>query len=162
MYQPITQILSLSEMCTYAEDSDEVPLVCIFANRHTMRPFLYFHHYDVLLTTLKPVTFSPHQETVDIHGMILIKLLFLLDAHRFNAEILGRATKSKWKAAKMAAKNGQDLYRNVKLTTEEPGVEDEEATDPNISNFEMTPIKDVLSRKRGNSSKQSSPKRKRT
>ena len=50
----------------------------------------------------------------------------------------------------------------MKLTTEEPGVEDEEATDPNISNFEMTPIKDVLSRKRGNSSKQSSPKRKRT
>lgn len=138
-------------MCTYAEDSDEVPLVCIFANRHTIRPFLYFHHYDVLLTTLKPVTFSPHRETVDIH------VLFLLDAHPFSAEILGRATKSKWKAAKMAAKKGQDLYRNVKLSTEEPGVEEEEARDPNISNFEMTPIEAV----RGETPQNNPPQRER-
>ncbi len=40
VYQPITELCALSEVCTYPDDSKGIPLVNIFASRHTYyRPF---------------------------------------------------------------------------------------------------------------------------
>lgn len=148
VYQPITEVCALSEVCTYPEDSKGIPLVNIFASRNTFRPFLYFKEYDVLLTTLTPITYVRKDKVAfDIHGLALLKLLFSIDCHPFKEEKLEEVTKSMWKAAK----DGRGIYDNVWLSTEAPGAEDACKSDPNIMPFRAMPASERVKRRTASS-----------
>ena len=143
IYQPITELCAMSEVCTFAEESDEIPLVNIYASRHTYRPFLYFKHYDVLLTTQRPIAYVRTDKTkFDIHGLALLKNLFLFDCYPFKKEALERITQSMWRAAQ----NGQAIYSDVYLSTEAPGAE-VATRDPNIMPFVVSTPRELLKRR---------------
>ena len=51
--QPISEILAMSQTCSFG--NSDIPLVLLFGNRNRYRPLLYFNSHDVLLTTANPV-----------------------------------------------------------------------------------------------------------
>lgn len=95
VYQPITEVCAVSELCTFG--CKEVPLLNLLGSQHTIRPFLYFKHYDVLLTTETPVTYKDGSGNVDLYGLLLLKLLFMLDKYPFHKKCLETIEKTGWK-----------------------------------------------------------------
>ena len=99
VYQPITEVCAVSELCTFACQEVPLPLI-LLGSRHTFRPFLYFWHYDALLITETPITYKDHSGTIHLHGLVFLKLLFMLDKHPFYKECLQQIEMTGWKAAK--------------------------------------------------------------
>lgn len=93
------------------------------------RPFLFFREHDVLLTTATPITYVNNGK-YDIHGLALLRLLFMLDCYSFEEEHLEALPKSGWKDAQQ----GRQPYRDVWLSTEAEGAEGA-SKDPNIMPF---------------------------
>lgn len=125
VYQPIVQICAFSEMCVFC--SDYIPLIEIYGDENTVRPFIYFREFDVLMTTDRPFTFW-HNDSVHTHALALLCLLFQVNP--FHSKIKD-IRKCGWQAAKLKyCPNG---YLNCELVVEEDGNElSKKRKNPNV------------------------------
>lgn len=138
-YQPIVQTCAFSEMCTF-QDS-RTPLICIYGDMNTFRPFLYFNKSDVLLTTQLPFTFN--DGTVHIHALALLALLFRMYNHPCKLSTSDEIRKCGWQQARL--ERDPDAYKQVSLYVEGDGVESaNRKRNPNIG---PPPIPSVKRRK---------------
>ena len=68
--------MAVAEVAKFTNSA--VPLVNIMANRTAFRPFMYFRHEDVLITTPKAVPFRKDVNTLDIQGLLLLFVVLRL------------------------------------------------------------------------------------
>ena len=118
VYQPIMQICAFSEMCRFS--NTDIPLISLYGDRETFRPFLYFPEHDVLLTTKTPFTFHCDNQ-VHVHALATINLLFRIHEYPFIRSKLNRMRTCGWLEAKL--KNEPRAYADAWLSVEEDGVE---------------------------------------
>ena len=109
--------------------NNAVPIVNIMANRTAFRPFIYFNHQDVLLSTPKAVPFRRDVNTIDIQGLLL--LFVVLRLHKtssitFNMNAIKGKVKTGWREALY---NGEDDYSGseIKLAPPHSGPVDADA-----------------------------------
>ena len=133
IYQPICEGISFAELCTFP--CAEVPLVIMLATRHVFRPFLYFKKHDVLLTVERPVTYFDGN-SVHLHGIVLLKLLFSLHEMKFKKSFFKNCPKTGWQEARR--NRCPDVYKDVWLSLEPEGV-DGEPDDPNLMDYHILP-----------------------
>lgn len=102
--------------------------MCIYGDMNTFRPFLYFHEFDVLLTTDRPFTMYDGYD-LHLHGVVILCLLFNL--HNFSWKpTLDVIRKCGWREARL--NRDPDAYKNVQLSVEKDGVESRKKRNPNI------------------------------
>ena len=110
------ELMAVAQVAQFRNNA--VPMVNILANRTAFRPFLYFRHEDVMITTPKAVPFRRDANTIDIQGLLLLFLVLRLhktSSITFKMDIIKRTVKTGWKEA---LHNGEDDYSGseIKLT----------------------------------------------
>ena len=85
LHQPITLLCSMSELCEAMDPS--IPLIGLYGNRYSYRPLLYFREHDVLLTTSTPFTYFDSQQRIDLHGLVFLRVLAMLQDYPFANEV---------------------------------------------------------------------------
>lgn len=83
LVQPMVEVMAISEVCN-RDENQLVPVINIFGNKENFRPILYFHEYDVMLTTPKPFTYMLDNKTLCLNGLIMIHLLCNIHRYPFN------------------------------------------------------------------------------
>lgn len=91
--QPILETTVLAQKCDCPHS--EVPLINIYANRYFFRPYLYFKHHDVMLTTLGVVPYRT-EESIHTIGLQLLHFLFSIHMYPFAADVLNTLEKTRW------------------------------------------------------------------
>ncbi len=128
LYQPITKLCSFSELCELPNNL--VPVIALFGSRYSFRPLLYFKAYDVLLTTSRSYTFFDSKKQVDLHGIVMLRVLSMLANYPFSKTFLESTTKLGWEAAKIK-ENCDNIFNGVHLSVEKDGVEEQGQDNPN-------------------------------
>lgn len=59
----MTEVMAVAQVAKFTNNA--VPIVNIMANRTAFRPFIYFNHQDVLLSTPKAVPFRRDVNTIE-------------------------------------------------------------------------------------------------
>lgn len=149
LYQPITLLCSMSELCEAIDPS--IPLIGLYGSRYSYRPLLYFREHDVLFTTSTPFTYFDSQQRIDLHGLVFLRVLAMLQDHPFANEVfIGSDKKLGWKDAR--EKCNADVFRGVSLSIEDDGVEDQ---NPNDMPPPIAPLSTSLKRAHSDSGKSS-------
>ena len=115
LYQPITPLCSMSELCEAIDPS--IPLIGLYGSKYSYRPLLYFREHDVLLITSTPFTYFDSQQRIDLHGLVFLRVLAMLQDYPFANEVfIGSDKKLGWKDAR--EKHNADVFRGVCLSIE--------------------------------------------
>lgn len=79
--QPMTEVMAVAQVARFANDA--VLIVNIMANKTAFRPFIYFKHEDVLISTPKvdPLRRGPNK--IDIQGLLLFFVVLRLNRNLF-------------------------------------------------------------------------------
>lgn len=124
-YQPILQLCATAELCTFTDA--RVPLINIYGSRETYKPYLYFKAHDVMLTCQLPAIIMENSGSrarkYNLHGLVLMELLFRLHKYPAEPDVLHNLTQCGWREA-MNARN-PTAYNLVKLCSQEAGAENQ-------------------------------------
>lgn len=115
LVQPMVELMAISEVCN---ENQLVPVINIFGNRENFRPFLYFHEYDVMLTTPKPFTYMLDNKTLCLNGLIMLHLLCNIHRYLFYADKLRSIQSTGW--AKAKSDYNPTAYQGSVVTDEAP------------------------------------------
>lgn len=109
LYQPIMELCALGELCQIQNDT--VPIIGIYGSRYSYKPLLFFREHDVLYTTRTPFTYWDDKGQVDLHGLVFLRALAMLEQYPINVTYLTSGKKLGWKDAR--GQRCPDIFRTV-------------------------------------------------
>lgn len=100
-----------------------------------------------MLITPTPFTYFDSKGQVDVHGIVLLRVLSMLQQYEFAKEKLDKLEKLGWKAARL--ERASDIFKGVQLSMEKDGVEGNNSN-PNDVPPPILSAEAVLSRRNRN------------
>ena len=117
--QPVTELLSFLEV---VDPSSICPITLNYGSRNTFRPFFYFKHYDVMLTTPIAVTYHLKQYLY-LFGLLLMQVIFSLHEYQFSSEDVQGCANTGWKQKRNPAAYVKcTLIPDIPTTGEDPNI----------------------------------------
>lgn len=117
IYQPMLQLCAISEMCKFTKRN--IPVISFYGSHQSLRPFIYFREYDVMLSTVTALNIQNSNSSF-MHSVAFVKLMFMISNFNFTENKLRLTPKTGWKLAKTY---NAGAYMNAQLVVQEDGDE---------------------------------------